>query len=178
MLRRRYAAHCKLDGFSWNVVSSCRLFTKSAPSCWWVSIYILKKKMEKGESKKRGGTKCHEPLCHSNNMKAPNLSFDKIPVKAGLREASMSLLGITKEPLRSHKICSLHFPGGKKLYGTLPTAFIPSTRHTEKCRDRGTETNCPVNINISSQHESETSGGQSLEESYSVLETKYKQCVL
>ena len=71
------------------------------------------------------------------------------------------------------------------LYGTLPTAFIPSTRHTEKYRDRGAETNCPVNVNISSQDEPETSVGQSLEESYSVLETKYnvleekyKQCVL
>ena len=141
--------------------------------------------MEKGESKKRGGTTCCVPLCHSNSMKNANLSFHKIPVKAGSRETWMNLLSITKEPLRSHKVCSLHFPDGKKLYGTLPTAFIPSTRQTEKCRDRGTETNCAVNDNISSQDEPETSGGQSLEESYivfclqdTVLEEKYKQCVL
>ena len=142
-------------------------------------------KMEKGESKKRRGTTFCVPLCHSNNIKTPNLSFHQIPVKAVLRETWMNLLGIIKEPLRNHKVCSFHFPGGKKLYGTLPTAFIPSTRHTEKYRDRGTETNCPVNDNISSQDEPETSGGQSLEESYivfclqdTVLEEKYKQCVL
>ena len=70
-------------------------------------------------------------LCHSSNMKNPNLSFHKISVKAGLRGTWMNLLGIRKERLRSLKVCSLHIPGGKKLYGTLPTAFNPSTRHTE-----------------------------------------------
>ena len=109
--------------------------------------------MEKGESKKRGDTTCCVPLCHSNSMKNANFSFHKIPVKAGLRETRMNLLGITKEPVRSHKVCSLHFPGGKKLHGTLPTAFIQSTRQTEKCIDRY----------------------RVLETKYNVLEEKYKQ---
>ena len=42
----------------------------------------------------------------------------------------------------------------------------------EKVDDRDTETNSPVNVNVSSQDEPETSEGQSLEESYSVLKTK------
>ena len=131
--------------------------------------------MEKGESKRRGGTTCCVPLCHNNNVKNPKLSFHKFPVESSLRETWMNLLGITKEPLKSHKVCSLHFPGGKKLYGALPTAFIPSSRSTEKSRERfNPENNCLENVIVSlHDDEPETSGRQSFESSYNDLETKY-----
>ena len=47
------------------------------------------------------------------------------------KEKWLDLLGIQKQPLKSHKVCSLHFPGGKKVLNALPTAFGPSYRQTK-----------------------------------------------
>lgn len=150
--------------------------------------------MEKGEWKKRGGTTSCVPLCHSNSVKTPNLSFYKFPVKSSLRETWMNLLGIIKHPLNSHKVCSLHFPGDKKLYGALTTAFTPSSRCTKNSTEHLSCANSKNTI-VSPQDEPETSassGRQSVESLYSDLTTKYsvleekyndlssnyKQCVL
>jgi hypothetical protein len=46
----------------------------------------------------------------------------QFPWESSLKETWLNLLGIQKQPLESHKVCSLHFPGGKKvLINSLPT---------------------------------------------------------
>ena len=51
----------------------------------------------------------------------------------------VELIGNFKQPLKSHKVCSLHFPGGRKVLGALPTCFQidkhPTVKleHSQKC---------------------------------------------
>ena len=63
--------------------------------------------------KKRGRTSC-VPQCKSNSMKNPDLSFYQFPRDSSVKETWLNLLGIKKQPLKSYKVCSLHFSGGKK----------------------------------------------------------------
>ena len=51
------------------------------------------------------------------------VSFHKFPKELSLKETRLNLLGISKQPLKSHKVCSLHFPGGRKVLGALPTSI-------------------------------------------------------
>jgi hypothetical protein len=88
--------------------------------------------------KKKGRTKCCVPLCKRNSMKNPELSFHQFPRESSLKETWLNLLGIQKQPLKSHKVCSLHFPGGKKVFNSLPTTPMSSYKQTtEKCNRDG-----------------------------------------
>ena len=82
------------------------------------------------EGKNRGGTTCCVPLCRSNSVKNPELSFHKFSLELSLKQIWMNLLHIERSPLKSHKICSLHFPGGKKSFGALPTVLNTTCRKT------------------------------------------------
>ncbi len=42
-------------------------------------------------------------------------------------------IGIQSQPLKSHKVCSLHFPGAKKSFGSLTTVIKKSCRQTVNC---------------------------------------------
>ena len=44
------------------------------------------------------------------------------------KETWLNLLGIDKQPLKSHKVCSLLFPGGKKSFGALSNVLNCSGR--------------------------------------------------
>ena len=63
-------------------------------------------------------------------MKNRELSFHQFPRESSLKEAWLNLVGIQKQPLESHKICSLHFRGGKKVSNLLPTTPMSSYRQT------------------------------------------------
>jgi hypothetical protein len=82
------------------------------------------KKGELTKNKKYGGTTCCVPLCRSDSVKSPELSFHKFPQDSSLKETWLNLLHIDKQPLKSHKMCSLHSPGGKKSFGASPTVLI------------------------------------------------------
>ena len=82
------------------------------------------------KSKSHGGTTCGVPFCKSNSLNNPELSFHQFPKDLDIKETWLNLLGIDKQPLKSHKVCSLHFPGGKKSFGALPTVLNCSGRQT------------------------------------------------
>ena len=82
------------------------------------------------KSKNHGGTTCCVPFCKSNSLNNPELSFHQFPKDLDIKETWLNLLGIDKQPLKSHKVCSLHFPGGKKSFGALPTVLNCSGRQT------------------------------------------------
>ena len=62
------------------------------------------------------------------------MSFHKFPKEPSLKETWLNLLGISKQPLKSHKVCSLHFPGGRKVLGALPTSSLFSNRQTSNSK--------------------------------------------
>ena len=82
------------------------------------------------KSKNHGGTTCCVPFCKSNSLNNPELSFHQFPKDLDIKETWLNLLGIDKQPLKSHKVCSLHSPGGKKSFGALPTVLNCSGRQT------------------------------------------------
>ena len=86
---------------------------------------------------RRGGTTCCVPQCKSNSMKNPDISFYQFPPESSVKETWLNLLGIKKQPLKSHKVCSPHFPGGKKTLNSLQTMPMSSCRQTKNsCEDR------------------------------------------
>ena len=154
------------------------------------------------KDKKYGGTTCCVPLCRSNSVKNPELSFHKFPQDSSLKETWLNLLHIDKQPLKSHKICSLHFPGGKKSFGALPTVLKLSCRQTVNS-NQGREyiLSCDSIINTTDEtttSEQQTSGNifkpdiktqessyeklttehTELKRKYDELSSKYEQCVL
>ena len=74
------------------------------------------------------------PNCSSNSLRTPVLSFHKFSKEPSLKETWSNLLGISKQPLKSHKVCSLHFPGGRKVLGALPTSSLFSNRQTSNSK--------------------------------------------
>ena len=80
--------------------------------------------------KRFGGTTCCVPNCSSNSLRTPGVSFHKFPKETSLKQTWLNLLGISKQPLKSHKVCYLHFPSGKKVLGALPTSSLFSNRQT------------------------------------------------
>ena len=92
--------------------------------------------------KSRGGTTCCVPLCTSNSMKNKNLSFYQFPRESSTKEKWLNLLGIQKQILKSHKVCSLHFPGGRKVLNALPTAPMSSHRQTKTSSEGRGSTDC------------------------------------
>ena len=104
--------------------------------------------------------------------------------------------------MKSHKICSLHFPGGKKSFGALPTALKLSCRQTVNS-NQGREHILSCDSIINTAHETTTSEQQTsgnifkpdiktqessyeklttehaeLKRKYDELSSKYEQCVL
>ena len=77
--------------------------------------------VDKNGRKKNGGTTCCVPQCKSNSMKNPDISFYQFPRDSSVNETWLNLLGTKKQPLKSHKVCSLHFPSEKKILNSLPT---------------------------------------------------------
>ena len=68
-------------------------------------------------TKYRGGITCCDPLCNNNSLKNKNLSFYIIPKESNLRKKWLSLISRKNfVPSTSHRVCSVHFTGGKKTY--------------------------------------------------------------
>ncbi len=137
----------------------------------------------------RGGTTCCVPLCTSNSMKNKNLSFYQFPMESSTKEKWLNLLGIQKQPLKSHKVCSLHFPGGKKVLDALPTAPMSSYRQTKNSsegRDSAAlVTNVPTLVKEQStedgfeqQYNKLKTKHDELKTKHEELSNKYNQCVL
>ena len=83
------------------------------------------------KGKNHGGTTCCVPFCKSNSLNNPELSFHQFPKDLScIKETWLNLLGIDKQPFKSHKVCLLHFLGGKKSFGALPTVPDCSGRRT------------------------------------------------
>ena len=67
-------------------------------SCFGV---FSQKKMEIANEtvlKNKGGSTCCVPLCKSNSMKNPELSFHQFPRESSLKETWLNLLGLQKQP--------------------------------------------------------------------------------
>ena len=148
--------------------------------------------------KRYGGTTCCVPNCSSNNLRTSGLSFHKFPKERTLKETWLNLLGISKQPLKSHKVCSLHFPGGKKVLGALPTSTLFSNRQT--CNSKSgrnisenaeqmisvleyEKSQVPTNENteisaLQSELEQLKRENKSLKSKHDELSTKYQLCVL
>ena len=84
---------------------------------------IVEKTMRsKSDSKIIGGFTCCVPGCASNNKRNPELSFYKFPngksqESKNLQKAWIHLVSRKNfSPISGHRVCSKHFPGGKKHY--------------------------------------------------------------
>ncbi len=84
-----------------------------------------------------GGYTCCVPGCSSNNKKSPELSFYNFPngkskESIELRKRWINLISRKDfSPTIGHRVCSLHFPGGRKTYmNRLPTIVPKATRPT------------------------------------------------
>ena len=102
-------------------------------------------------SKRFGRTTCCVPNCSSNSLRTPVVSFHKFPKEPSLKETWLNLLGISKQPLKSHKVCSLHFPGGRKVLGALPTSSLFSNRQTSNSKIGRNLTNSTQQMGIVQQ---------------------------
>ena len=80
-------------------------------------------------------TKCCVPQCNNNSVRNPELSFHKIPKNKDIKKKWFRVLK-TKgllNPLPNQKVCSEHFPNGKKTYeNNVPTIF--GTQSTARSR--------------------------------------------
>ena len=101
-------------------------------------------------------------------------------------------IGYKKQPLKSHKVCSLHFPGGKKT-NALPSMPMSSCRQTKNSR-KGIDSPCPELKKCTSVQPTEENlqmnelqalydsvrneNNNELQKKYDELSTKYNQCVL
>ena len=145
--------------------------------------------VNKNVRKKKGGTTCCVPQCKNNNMKNPDISFYQFPRESSVKETWLILLGVKKQRLKSHQVCSLHFPGGKKTLNSLPTMPMSLCRQTKNSRNspcpklknctsvQPTEENLQMN-ELQSLYDSVTNEHTELQKQYDELSTKYNQCVL
>ncbi|XP_028406791.1 uncharacterized protein LOC114529234 [Dendronephthya gigantea] len=159
----------------------------------------MEQKAEKLCSKLPGGTTCCVPKCSSNSVRTPGVSFHKFPKEPSSKETWLNLLGISKQPLKSHKVCSLHFPGGKKVLGALPRSSSFSNRQTSnsKCGRIVTENMKRISTTqhagkhdmqqtneiselfaLKSELEQLKKENASLKTKHDELSTKYKLCAL
>ena len=106
---------------------------------------------------KRGGINCCVPHCTNNSLKNSGISFHKIPKDEVLQRKWVKLL--KTKGLRdigpNYRVCSSHFPGGKKTYlNNIPTElaepklvktrrqlFRPEVETLEKCEDKALRLN-------------------------------------
>ena len=147
--------------------------------------------------KRFGGTTCCVPNCSSNSLRTPGVSFHKFPKETSLKQTWLNLLGISKQPLKSHKVCYLHFPSGKKVLGALPTSNLFSNRQTcnskigknveqmktvNQCaHSKNVPTNESTSSEISvlkSELEQLKRENKSLKSKHDELSSKYQLCVL
>ena len=97
-----------------------------------------------------GGFTCCVPGCFNNNKKNPELSFynfpnGKSPESRELRKKWIHLISRKSfTPTLGHRVCSQHFPGGRKTYMNCLPTIVPKTikprltepRSTTKARNR------------------------------------------
>lgn len=97
-----------------------------------------------------GGFTCCVPGCFNNNKKNPELSFynfpnGKSPESQELRKKWIHLISRKNfTPTLGHRVCSQHFPGGRKTYMNCLPILVPKTikptlttpRSTTKARNR------------------------------------------
>ena len=74
------------------------------------------------------------PTCLRNSVRTPEVSFHKFPKDSSTNETWLNLLGISKQLLKSHKVCFIHFPGAKEVLGALPTSSSFSNRQTSNSK--------------------------------------------
>ena len=74
----------------------------------------MKHKPKTISSKSPEVTTCCVSNCSSNSVKALEVSFDKSLKEPSTMKTLLILLGILKQPLKSLKVCFLHYPGAKK----------------------------------------------------------------
>lgn len=99
------------------IVSSTSTNTLSEPSCDGI-IKTLPKKKARG-----GGTACCIPGCGNSTRRNPSLSFHRFPKDQRLRNTWIHRIGRSAfTPNDHHRVCSEHFPDGKKTYlNNIPT---------------------------------------------------------
>ena len=114
---------------------------------------------------------------------------------SSLKETWLNLLGIQSEPLKSHKMCSLHFPARKKSFGAFPTVVKISCRQTvNSSQGRVHIDNKTLNKTITetiqpgpqttaidtqeTANEKLRTEHAALQRKYDELSCKYEQCVL
>ena len=92
-----------------------------------------------------GGTTCCVPGRKNSTKRNRNISFHKFPKNQKLRKEWIHWIGRQNfSPNEHHRVCSEHFPGGKKSYlnnvPTLTPKLLKPTptkpRQTYKCRER------------------------------------------
>ena len=78
-------------------------------------------------TKYRGvGITCCVPSCYNNSIKNDNLSFYVIPKQSNFRKRWLSLISRKNfAPSISHRDCSAHFTGGKKIYMNNCQSLLP-----------------------------------------------------
>ena len=92
-----------------------------------------------------GGFTCSVPECFSNSKRNPELSFYNFPngksaEKQELRKKWLHMISRKdfKDPKLGHRVCSLHFLGGRKTYlNNIPT-IVPKTKINKEQKERKT----------------------------------------
>ena len=113
---------------------------------------------------------CCIPQCDNNNRKNPEISFHKIQKNPELKKKWVRLLkrkGV-REPGSSHRVCSVHFVGGKTCNNNVPTIYIfataacnkprksPALRVTVECENNSVVPDVPTNLESSLATESDS----------------------
>ena len=65
-------------------------------------------------SKRNGGFTCCVPGCFANNKRNPELYFHNFPSGNIVKSKEHRKNCINFSPTTGHRVCSLHFPGGRK----------------------------------------------------------------
>ena len=91
-----------------------------------------------GKRTNHGGITCCVPQCYNSNKRNKDLSFYVIPNKKIYPELLKKWLNAISrknfdDPSEYHRVCSMHFAGGKKTYtNNIPTIvpkFLKPTQH-------------------------------------------------
>ena len=85
---------------------------------------------------KRGGINCCVPHCTNNSLRNSGISFHKIPKDEALQKKWVKLLKTKglQDIGPNYRVCSSHFPGGKKTYlNNIPTE-LTAPKHAKTRR--------------------------------------------
>lgn len=82
-------------------------------------------------SHRGGGFTCCVPGCFSNSKRDVNLSFYGFPKEKNLRKRWLHKISRKNfSPSSGHRVCSLHFEGGRKTYmNNVPVIFPLAKSH-------------------------------------------------